>query len=95
VSLRELVAWLAIGTAPVAMLTACPQAAPVVQPTASCVAAVLADALQGMTVAQIVQAAGPGCVADVEEVVTILLGSGSAGVRASRAYGEAQLRRGK
>jgi hypothetical protein len=74
-------------------LVGCPQAAPVVQPTASCVSSVLADALQGMTLEQIVAAAGPGCVVDAEEVITILLGSGSALVSTTKAGVEAKARR--
>ena len=56
-------------------LVACPQAVPAVVPVASCVAKVTDDALKGMTIAQIVADAGPGCVVDAEEVIAILLGS--------------------
>ena len=69
-----------------ASLAGCPQAVPAVVPGASCVASVIADALQGMTVAEIVTAAGPGCVTDAEEVVTILLGSKDPRVAATVAF---------
>ena len=77
----------------VASLAACPQAVPAVAPAASCVASVVSDALQGMTLDEIVKAAGPGCVTDAEEVITILLGSPNPRVAATPAYKTAASRR--
>jgi len=74
-------------------LFGCPQAVPAVVPVASCVARVTADALQGMTLDEIVKAAGPGCVTDAEEVITIILGSPNPRVAATPAYKTAASRR--
>lgn len=71
----------------------CPQAVPAVAPVASCVTSVVSDALRGMTIAQIVAAAGPGCVTDAEDVIAILLGSGDPRVPSTKAYGEAKAAR--
>jgi hypothetical protein len=78
-----------------ALLSACPPVAPVVAPTSSCVTKVIEDALKGMTVQQIVDDAGPGCVTDAAQVITILLGSDSPGVAKTSAYREAVLSRPK
>lgn len=72
-------------------LTGCPQAVPAVQPIVSCVSAVVADALAGMTVDQIVKKEGASCVADAAEVVTILMGNVQKfpQLKSTVAYGEA------
>ena len=77
-----------------ACLFGCPQAVPAVVPVASCVTKVTEDALKGMTLAQIVAAAGPGCVTDAEDVIAILLGSADPRVKATVAYGQARSLRG-
>ena len=77
-----------------AALAACPAAIPAVAPVASCVTSVVADALQGMTLAQIVAAAVPGCVTDAEDVIAILLGSADPRVKTTVAYGQARSLRG-
>lgn len=74
-----------------AYLVGCPAAVPGV----SCVAEVLADALKGDTIAQILVDAGPTCVTSAEEIITILLGSTDPKVQASKAYGEAITARAK
>ena len=73
-------------------IVGCPSAVPVVGPIGSCVSSIVADALKGMTIAQILAAAGPGCVANAEEVITVLLGSPQA--QGTPAYGEAKVARG-
>ena len=79
--------------APIALLLLllhCGNAAAAVSPGAACVASVIQDALSGMTIAQIVAAAGPGCVTDAEDVVTILIGSGDPRVGSTMAFAQAQ-----
>lgn len=75
-------------------LAGCPAAVPVVGPVASCVSIVLADALKGDTVAQILADAGPTCVTSAEEVIAILLGSADPAVHATKAFAEAMASRG-
>lgn len=76
------------------VLVACAQAIPAAVAGAPCVATVIQDAISGMTVAQIVAAAGPGCVKDAEDVFTILLGSSEPKLAGTRALGEARAARG-
>jgi hypothetical protein len=77
--------------------TACPQGIPVVGPAASCVTAIVTDALKGMTLAEILADAGPGCAKDVAEIVTVLFGAAATEPRitGTKAYGEAQVIRAK
>ena len=70
-------------------LSACPQAAPVVTPVSDCAVTVIADALAGMTIEQIIALEGPRCGADLVAIVTTLLGSTRADVQATRAYKQA------
>ncbi|HLK36902.1 MAG TPA: hypothetical protein VKU41_09145 [Polyangiaceae bacterium] len=70
-----------------------PQQLPAVVPAASCVTDVVADALKGMTIGEIIKAAGPGCVTDAEDVIAILLGSGDPRLPATKAYGQAKMAR--
>ncbi len=71
----------------IALAVACtPQQASAVAPGASCVAAVIADAIQGMGINEILQKEKGSCVQDVEEVIAILLGSGDPHVQATLAY---------
>jgi hypothetical protein len=72
---------------------ACPAAAPAAGPSASCVSTVVADALKGMTLDQILADAGPGCVKDAAEVYAILSGSPDPQVPATKAFGEAKARK--
>ena len=77
------------------MLIGCPAAVPVVGPVASCVSTVIADALKGDSIAQILADAGPACVTSAEEVITILLGSSDPAVQQTPAFAEATAKRGK
>lgn len=83
----------AVAAIGVATQTGCPSAVPVVGPAASCVSAVIADALAGMTVAQILTKEGAGCVADASEIVTILLGSKDPAVQQTKAFAMAKAMR--
>lgn len=73
--------------------TGCPAAVPAVGPAASCVSAVVADALAGLSIDEILAKEKGACVADLEEVIAILLGSTKPQVVATKAYGEAKARR--
>lgn len=68
----------------------CAAGAAAVVPAASCVASVIEDAVAGMSIPQIVAAAGPGCVTDAEDVVAILLGSTDARLPQTTAYAQAK-----
>jgi hypothetical protein len=78
-------------------LAGCPQAVPVVQATEQCVEDVIIDALNGLTIDQIVQKDGSECatagVTDIETIVTILLNSNSEKVRTTQAYKDAYIYR--
>jgi hypothetical protein len=71
-----------------------PQQAAAIVPAAACVASVIADAIGGMTIAQIVAKEGPGCVADGEQVAAILLGSSEPKLVGTVALDEARMKRG-
>lgn len=75
-------------------LCACPPAVPVVGPVSACVTTVVQDAIAGMTIDQILANAGPGCVADAEQVISILLGTSDPRVKGTLAYGQALAARG-
>lgn len=75
-------------------LAGCAAGLAAVVPAASCVATVFDDALKGMTIQQIVAAAGPGCVTNAEEVIAILMGSADPDVKGTAAYREALTARG-
>lgn len=56
-------------------LSGCPQGAAAVGPGLSCVSAVVADALSGMTLEQILDKEKGPCVKDLSEVIAILVGA--------------------
>lgn len=55
--------------------TACAPAAPAVAPAASCVSAVIADAVAGLTIPEIVAKEQGPCIQDAEQVIALLIGS--------------------
>jgi hypothetical protein len=67
---------------------------PAAAPVAACVSTVIEDAVSGMSIAQIIAAAGPGCVTDAEDVIAILIGSTDARLTATPALAEAKTVRG-
>lgn len=72
----------------VVLLSACPKAVTALPPAEACVTAVLADALAGLTFAQIVTKDGQACVNDVGSIVTILLNSPNPAVQSSQAFAD-------
>jgi hypothetical protein len=70
----------------------CAKAIPIIGPAASCVMTVIADALKGMTLDQIVADAGPTCVTSVDQVIAILVGEAGRNpmVRDTPAYRDAR-----
>jgi hypothetical protein len=68
--------------------SACAQAIPVIGPTISCVSTIVADALKGETLEQILQDAGPGCVTSIDQIIAILVGEAQRNpmVRETAAY---------
>ncbi|MHB8330781.1 MAG: hypothetical protein ACYDDA_05245 [Acidiferrobacteraceae bacterium] len=79
----------AVVVAAAVMLAGCPAAAPAVGPAANCASIVIADALKGMTLAQIFADAGPSCGNDLAQIVTELLGSTDPNVTSSKGYVDA------
>jgi len=70
----------------------CPPAASIADagpPVSDCVARVIADAVAGDTIAQIVADVALPCALDAAQVIAILLGSSADNVHASPAYREA------
>lgn len=67
---------------------ACLKAVPVIGPATSCVASVVADALKGMTLDQILADAGPQCVQSIDQIIAILVGEAARNpmVRETAAY---------
>jgi hypothetical protein len=70
----------------------CAKVIPVIGPVASCVMTVIADALKGMTLDQIVADAGPTCVTSIDQVIAILVGEAGRNpmVRDTPAYRDAR-----
>lgn len=68
--------------------TSCLKAVPVIGPTVSCVSTIVADALKGMTLDQILNDAGPQCVQSIDQVIAILVGEAARNpmVRETLAY---------
>lgn len=67
---------------------ACLKAVPVIGPATSCVSSIVADALKGMSLDDILKDAGPTCVQSIDDVIAILVGEASRNpmVRYTAAY---------
>lgn len=87
---KALVVLACVGAMGTVGVSACATAAPVVAPVTSCVAAVIADALAGLDVQDIMKKEGQACVGDAAEVVMILLGSDDPAVAQTKAYASAK-----
>jgi hypothetical protein len=81
-------ATLAVCSAPL-VLVGCPQATPVVAPATDCGAAIIADALAGLTIEQILAKEGERCGADLIAIVETILKSTNPNISATMAYREA------
>jgi hypothetical protein len=73
----------------VTLLTACPAAIKDIPPAVDCGERILLDAIQGMTIEQILADAGPACGADLIAIVSKVSTSKDARVMASVAYRQA------
>lgn len=89
VGLRLLGGLTAVSALCTGLLLGCPQAIPAVQPTEQCVSAVIADALAGLNVNQILDKDGGVCGQDLAVIIAVLLQSSRPAVQATVAYKDA------